>query len=253
MITALLTDNEPQNRLHLRRLLEAAQVHVLGEAENAAAALQLAKELRPDLIFVDIQKPGLTEMQTASALNRLEKVPLLIFVTGGSEHAVAAFEHDALDYLLKPIAPDRLAKTLRRADARLTHAHRRQQDRKRDLLPAQDAPLRRLPIRKDYAVHLVRVEEIHCALAREKHVYVRTPNGEHRTCYTLAQLEKLLPEVFCRIHESCLVNLNLVEEMIFLGNHTYAVRISGGMQLPVGRSRYAELQRRLNLDTLVSP
>jgi DNA-binding LytR/AlgR family response regulator len=110
-------------------------------------------------------------------------------------------------------------------------------------------PLQRLPIRTDYAVRLIRVEELLCAVAREKRVLVRTKQGEYRTYYTLTQLESLLPsDRFLRIHDSCIVNLDTVEELLFLGNHAYMVRLSNDQQLPVGRRRYAELQRRLGLD-----
>jgi two-component system LytT family response regulator len=250
MLTALIVDDEPLARTHLRRLLEAQQVEVIGEAENAAQALQRAEDLRPHLLFLDIQMPGLTGMQAASALLYLEEAPLLIFVTGFSEHAVAAFEHDALDYLVKPVAPDRLAKTLVRARERLANHALRDRARARVMQQAQEtSPLRRLPVRKDYTVHLVRVEEVVYAFAREKRVFVRTAGHEHRTYYTLTQLETLLPsDRFVRIHDSYLVNLDFIEEILFLGNHSYAVRLSDGSQLPVGRTRYPELQRRLGLD-----
>jgi DNA-binding LytR/AlgR family response regulator len=250
-MTGLIVDDEPLARSHLRRLLQAQGVEVIGEAETAALALQLAEDLHPDLFLIDIQMPGLTGLQMAGALLHLDPVPLTVFVTGYSEHAVAAFEHGALDYLVKPVAADRLAKTLVRARERLADAHSRRAAERRVLEEASQAPpLRRLPVRLDYAVRLLRMDEILCAVAREKRVYVRTQAGEHRTYYTLTQLESLLPrEQFLRIHDSCLVNLERVEELIFLGNHAYEVRLANTQRLPVGRTRYAELQRRLGLET----
>jgi DNA-binding LytR/AlgR family response regulator len=249
-MTALIVDDEPLARVHLRRLLEAQGVEVIGESENAARALEQTEDLRPDLLLLDIQMPGLTGMQMASALLHLDPAPLLIFVTGYSEHAVAAFEHDALDYLVKPVSADRLAKTLVRARERLadTQARREAQQRISERVVAAP-PLRRLPVRADYVVHLLRVEDIVCAVAREKRVFVRTKGSEFRTYYTLTQLEALLPkDQFLRIHDSCLVNLDQVEELLFLGNHAYEVRLSNDQRLPVGRTRYAELQRRLGLE-----
>jgi DNA-binding LytR/AlgR family response regulator len=255
MLRTLIVDDEPLARTHLRRLLEAQGVQVVGESESAAAALQLAEELRPDLLFLDIQMPGLTGMQMAGALLHLDSPPLLVFVTGYSEHAVAAFEHDALDYLVKPVSAQRLATTLVRARERLADNQERRRSEERVTERAAEAPpLRRLPVRADYAVRLIPVEEITCAVAREKRVIVRVKDGEHRTYYTLTQLETLLPkEQFLRIHDSCLVNLDRVEELIFLGNHAYQVRLSGGQLLPVGRSRYPELRRRLGLEAVSSP
>jgi DNA-binding LytR/AlgR family response regulator len=249
-MTALIVDDEPLARSHLRRLLESQGVQMVGESETAAHALQLAEDLHPDLLLVDIQMPGLTGLQMAGALLYLDPAPLIVFVTGYSEHAVAAFEHGALDYLVKPVAPERLAKTLVRARERMADSQaRKAADEKMLERIAEAPPLRRLPIRLDYAVRLLRIEEIICAVAREKRVYVRTQEGEYRTYYTLTQLETLLPrEQFLRIHDSCLVNLERVEELIFLGNHAYEVRLTDNQRLPVGRTRYAELQRRLGLD-----
>lgn len=249
MLTALIVDDEPLARVHLRRLLEQQDVTIVAEAENAAKALQLAEDLCPALLFFDIQMPGLTGLQAASALLHLDKAPLLIFVTGYSEHAVAAFEKDALDYLVKPVSPERLATTLMRARERLAGKSTMQQratiEARLSETPMQ--PLQRLPVRKDYSVLLIRIEEIRYAQARERRVYIRTAEGEHRTYYSLTQLESLLPPSFFRIHDSYLVNMGLVEEVIFLGNHAYMMRLSDGSQLPVGRSRYPELQRRLGL------
>ncbi len=275
-LTGLIVDDEPLARAHLSRLLQAQGAQVVAEADNAATALQLAEDLRPDIVFLDIQMPGLTGLQMAAALLHLDSPPLVVFVTGYSEYALDAFERDALDYLVKPLSPDRLARTLVRARERLANRHARslQAEASEAAVPSAErdadeagallsalpgigadggrtpAPLRRLPIRENYAVRLVRVEEIVCAVAREKRVFVRTAGGEHRTYYTLTQLETLLPpDLFLRIHDSCLVKIEQVEEILFLGNHTYRVRLTDGELLPVGRARYPELQRRLGLET----
>lgn len=250
-LTAVIADDEPLARAHLRRLLEANHVAVKGEAGDAAEALQRAEDLRPDLLFLDIQMPGVNGLQLASALVQLDPAPLVVFATGYSEHAVQAFEQDALDYLLKPIASDRLMMTLARARARIGNKQARRQAEEAIVArgaQGQQTPLRRLPVRGDYAVRLIRVDEIVCAVARDKRVYVHTADGEHRTYYTLTQLEALLPsEVFLRIHDSCIANLDMVEEILFLGNHSYELRLSDKRLLPVGRTRYAELQRRLGM------
>ncbi len=278
-LTGLIVDDEPLARVHLSRLLKAQGVEIAGEADNVATGLQLAEDLHPDIVFLDIQMPGLTGMQMATALLHLDTPPLVVFVTGFSEYALDAFDRNALDYLVKPLSPDRLARTLARARERLAHrnahssradtpveekaaagAEERSDTDANSPLPSAlpenhrpegsvPAPLRRLPIRENYAVRLVRVEEIVCAIAREKRVFVRTSGGEYRTYYTLTQLETLLPpDLFLRIHDSCLVRIEQVEEILFLGNHTYRVRLSDGEMLPVGRSRYPELQRRFGLD-----
>jgi DNA-binding LytR/AlgR family response regulator len=254
LLTALIVDDEPLARAHLNRLLQANQVEVRGEAGDAADALQKAEDLRPDLLFLDIRMPGVDGLQLASALVQLDAPPLVVFATGYYEHAVQAYERDALDYLLKPVSPDRLLVTLARARSRLADQISRRQASEtiqaHAIQAAPQSPLRRLPVRGDYAVRLIRVEEIICAVARDKRVFVHTAEGEHRTYYTLTQLESMLPgHQFLRVHDSCIANLDMVEEILFLGNHSYELRLSDQRLLPVGRTRYSELQRRLGMSS----
>jgi DNA-binding LytR/AlgR family response regulator len=249
-MTALVVDDEPLARVYLRRMLEEQGVTVMGEAETAVQAIEMSEDLRPNLLFLDIQMPGLTGLQLAEALQQSASDAQIIFVTGYSEYAMSAFDQAALDYLVKPVSPTRLAKTLVRARERLadTAARAQMAVRVNEQAAKEVQPLKRLPIRKDYSVLLVRVEEIVTAMARDKRVFVRTADGEHRTYYTLTQLESLLPEEqFLRVHDSCIVNLEMVEEVLLLGNHTYALRLSNGEQIPLRRTRYPELQRRLRI------
>ena len=240
---ALIVDDEPLARAYLRQLLEEQGVRVLGEAESAAQALQLNEDLQPELLFLDIQMPGLTGLQLAAALRQSCPRVLIVFVTGYSEHAVTAFEHAALDYLVKPVASARLIQTLARAQERLGSIFEPESE---PGLPLTQ--LKRLPIRQDYSVLLPRVEEVHSAVAQDKRVVVHLADGEYKTYYTLSQLERLLPaELFLRVHDSCILNLETVEELLYLGSHSYGVRLRGGQQLPVSRTRFALLQEKLGV------
>lgn len=249
MLTALMVDDEPLARTRLRRLLEEQSVQVLGETEDAVDGLRLAEELEPDVLFLDIQMPGLTGIQAASTLLRLTHAPMVVFVTGYSEYAVAAFEQNVLDYLLKPVTQERLALTLARAREHI--AHREAHAQKDSAYPpsaSNSLPLRSLPVRVDYTVRFLPLKEILCAVSRDRQVSILTRQGEYRSKYSLTQLEALLPsERFLRIHDSSLVNLDAVVELLFLGDHTYEVRLSNHQLLRVGRSRYPELQRRMGL------
>jgi DNA-binding LytR/AlgR family response regulator len=249
-LTALVIDDEPFARTLLRGLLEAQGVAVTDEAGNVADAIRLVEDTRPDVVFLDIQMPGMTGLQMADVLMRMPSPPLVIFVTGYSEYAVSAFDKDALDYLLKPPSAERVAIALARARERLRDA-----DARKDMVrasetaaSAEEHKMLRLPIRDDYSVKLIRFEEIVYAEARDKRVLVHTVQGEHRTYYTLKQLDTILPrEDFCRIHDSFIVNLGLVEELLFLGSHSYEVRLPDNTRLPVSRGRYPDLQRHFGL------
>lgn len=251
MTTTLIVDDEPLARARLRRLLEAQGALVVGEADNAAMALQLSEDLQPEALFLDIQMPGLTGMQMASALTRLDNPPLIVFVTGYSEHALSAFEQGALDYLVKPVTQERLAVTLVRVRERLTDRQARATAHQTMAQATEIAPvpLRMLPIRADYAVRFLPLDSILYLFARDKKVFAMTEEGEHRTYYTLTQLESLLPsERFIRVHDSTIVNLDSVVELLLLGDHAYEVRLKNRQRVRVGRARYAELQRRLGLN-----
>jgi len=249
MVTALIADDEPLARSYLRSLLEDLGVTVVGEAEDGLQALELAGTLKPQMLFLDIRMPGLDGLQTASAIVRAENPPLIVFVTGYSEHAATAFERDALDYVLKPVTLERLSRTVERAQRRLEDREARRSARKEILRQAAQSPrLNRLPVRRNDEIRLIRVQDILCAVAAEKRVLVRTAKEELPTGYTLKQLEVLLPaDRFLRIHESALVRLDAVEAVLVLGDHTYEVRLTDRTRLPVSRGRYSELQRRLGL------
>jgi two-component system, LytTR family, response regulator len=157
--------------------------------------------------------------------------------------------------LVKPVSSPRLVKTLLRARERMAdvQARIRTEEQTEPEIHSDTPRLQRLPIRQDYAVRLARVEEIIYATARDKRVFVRVGESEFRTYYTLTQLENLLPtDLFLRIHDSAIVNVNFIEELTYLGNHTYGIVLSNGEQLPVSRSRYPQLQKRFGLEMVVT-
>jgi two-component system response regulator LytT len=240
---AIIIDDEPLARTYLRGILSEHDIDIVAEGATGVDALRLCEEHRPDIAFLDIEMPNLSGMQVVKALNQLSPNPLVVFVTGYSEHATTAFEFAAFDYLLKPVQPERLAITLVRANnalARLNGAH----PSSGSAVPA------RLPVRSDYAIKLIRIDEIKYALAKEKKVFLVTENTNQKTYYTLNQLEKLLPtDQFLRIHSSVIVKLAAIDEMNFLGNHSYSVKLRSGEVLPVGRTHFANLQKRLGVSS----
>jgi DNA-binding LytR/AlgR family response regulator len=256
MITTLIVAGEPLTRSYLRQAVEGQGVSILEEAESGACGLDLARELCPDLVLLDLdlRAPGLTGLQAGGALQQLDPRPLVVYVTGSSQHAVLAFEQGALDYLVKPVAPDRLAKTLVRARSRLAERQAGREARRRALERGFSAPAPRVPVWTPSALRLLRVEEIEAVETREKLVYVRTGDTEYRASCSLGEIETLLPpHLFFRCHNSHIVRLERLEELLFLGNHRYAVRLSDDRIVPVGRGRYPALRQRLGLDRLAEP
>ena len=257
-LRTLIADDEPLARAYLRRQLEAQGVTIIGESGNATEALAECDALRPNVLFLDVQMPGPDGIAAATTLRMLPAPPLLVFVTGYSKYAATAFEYDAVDYLLKPVSAERLLTTLTRLRRRLAPPMAADQVTG-DIANASSTIReeltypRHLPIRSDYAVLLMKREELVFAEARDKKVYLydKGANGqytEHRAFHTLTQLADILPpDQFCRIHDSYLVNLGEICELSFLGNHSYSVHLQSGRDLPVGRTHYIELRRRLGL------
>ena len=245
-LRCVVIDDEELARAHLCKMLSDADVDVIAQGENGLEALSLTEAIQPDLVFLDIQMPDMTGMQAAAALENFDEPPHVVFVSGYSEYAIEAFDRQAFDYLIKPVAPERLARTLERV-SKVIAANR--PGKTEATAPSQHlTPLQRLPVRTDYSIKLLRLDEIECAFSRDRKVYVKVSGVEHRTYYTLSQLETLLPPAeFMRIHASAMVRLARIDAVNFLGNHTYSVTLQGGSVLPVGRVYYADLQARLGI------
>ena len=237
-LTCVVVDDEPLARAYLTRLLTAAGVTVAGEAGDASTALPMVLSTSPDIVFLDIEMPGMNGLDFARQLLEQPGVnAAVVFVTGYSEHAVDAFSHQATDYLLKPVSNERLLQCLVRIHNQRAHV-------------SDDTEMQRLPVRGLATILLVPISDIVCITSREKKVFVRMKDGiEHRALQNLTQLEERLSRnKFIRIHGSYVVPTNHITELMHLGNHEYEVRLSDGRRAPVGRTRINDLKRALGLD-----
>jgi two-component system, LytTR family, response regulator len=218
---SLLIDDEAAARSRLARLLgEHPEVVVVGEAHDGLDAVTQIEALRPDLLFLDIEMPGLSGFEVLQAIPAAAPMPLVIFVTGYDQHALAAFEANALAYLLKPVEPERLAQAIERA-SRL-HARPNEQDVERDteranLLRAAHAspsPLRHVVCRKRDRLTLVPPEQILWFEVKDGIVRARTAAESFWVNYQLVDLESALPEgLFFRARREALVNVTKIKEI----------------------------------------
>ncbi|MDO8963457.1 MAG: LytTR family DNA-binding domain-containing protein [Coriobacteriia bacterium] len=236
-LKALVVDDEAPARSELRFLLgEAGGVEVVGEASNAAEALQLIRAIPYDVVFLDIDMPGLSGMQLAEALAELDRPPSIVFVTAYSEHAVKAFDVSATDYLVKPVEVSRL----RRAIERLTPAEP----------VAGTARVERVPVEKAGKKLLLAVEEIFYVMAKDDYSYLFTDGERYLSTLSLAELErKLEPRGFFRVHRRFVVNLSQVKEVVpmYGGTLLLTLKDRGSMQVPVSRRRVPSLKKALGL------
>ena len=233
---ALIVDDEAPARDKLRRWLgELPDFEVVGEAADGLAAAAAIGNLAPDVVFLDIQMPGLSGLEVAAQLE-LESAPLLVFVTAYDEHAVKAFELNATDYLLKPFDKDRLRKTLERLrsrarPARATDAAAQSAVR---VARAQTGSSDRLLVPSGESLQLIDATAIHWLEADDNYVHVHVAQSRFILRRTLADLLAQLGETrFARIHKSAAVNLSEVASLspLFKGDHEIKLRSGAVLRL----------------------
>jgi DNA-binding LytR/AlgR family response regulator len=242
----LIVDDEPLARERLSRMLaEVETVEIVGEAEDGVRAVEMIEVLRPDLVFLDIQMPGLDGFGVIEAL---EDPPPVIFVTAYDEYAIRAFEVSALDYLLKPFGRERLNKAVRRAQEALAG----ERDLAEQLAPllkslaAQGQYLTRLAVRDRNSIRVLDVDEVDWIGVECEQVMVHLGEQMYPIRRTLAELEaRLDPAHFFRVHRAAIVNLDRVKEVIpwFKGSHK--LRLTTGAEVDLSRAQARALRQIL--------
>jgi len=240
----LLVDDEPLARQLLAELLaEIPDVELVGEAANGFEAVRRVQELAPDLLLLDIQMPKLSGFEVLELLG--EPAPAVVFVTAYDEYALKAFEVHAVDYLMKPVEPERLAEAVDRARSRpgpdrATAA---------TLAAAARPPGRRLErilFREEGQVHVVPVAKIDFVEAQDDYLSFSVSGRRLRRQQTLGSLETQLdPGRFVRIHRSYLLNVDRLARLELYSKDSWVALLGDGTKLPVSRSGYGRLRDRL--------
>ncbi len=236
----LIVDDEPPARARLRRLLAAhADVRVVGDAADGVQALALAAAHAPDALLLDVQMPELDGLEVAASLP--DPAPALVFVTAHDRFALRAFDAAALDYLLKPVSPELLARALDRLRARLARL-----PPPRAALPAQATPPQRLLVPDRDRLHVLAVADITWLQAADNYVAVHTAAGAAPLLRrTLSGLLADLGPRFARCHRGAAVALAQVAECRTLPGGDAVLRLRDGHQLPCSRRHRAALVERL--------
>jgi two-component system LytT family response regulator len=248
-IRALIVDDEPLARERIRALLrEEPDVEVVGECGDGPSAVAAIQKLAPDLLFLDVQMPGMDGFGVLRALGDAPW-PEVIFVTAHDQHAVKAFEAHALDYLLKPFKPARFREAVRRAREQLARRRAGAIPENLAALLAQLQPQRpfltRIAVKAGERTAFLKACEIEYAEAAGNYLVLHAGREHHVIRETLGALEAQLdPKQFVRINRSTLVNVDQIRELqpLFKGEHVVVLR--NGKQLPLTRG-VRELQERL--------
>jgi two-component system LytT family response regulator len=239
---ALIVDDEPEARRRLKRLLAAhsGQVGMVGEAEDGLAAVDAIQKLTPDVVFLDIEMPGLDGFGVLDSLPQ-EEWPIVIFTTAYDQYAIRAFEVHALDYLLKPVTQKRLAECLSRLDAIRPGAQRnRLEEARRD-----DRKIERLMARSGSKLVVVNVKDVIAFESQDKLVFARTAQGRSVLNVTMKELEERLDaNVFCRVHKQSIIQMSYARELHSLAGGHYLLKLSDGSEAEIGRAYAREFRSR---------
>jgi two-component system LytT family response regulator len=237
-----IVDDEAPARALLREYLAAHEgVAVVAECDNGFDAVRVLTEICPDLVLLDVQMPKLDGFEV---LELLPEPPAVVFVTAYDEHALRAFEVNAVDYVLKPVGRDRLDKALQRARERLREAAPAPSPRTlaRAARPPGQA-LQRVIVKDGADVHVIPVSRIDFVEAQDDYVAIHAGGRTHLKNEPLSELEVALdPARFVRIHRSYLVNVERLTRLELSGKDARVAILAGGQTLPVSRAGYARLK-----------
>jgi DNA-binding LytR/AlgR family response regulator len=253
-LRALIVDDEPIARQILREELEVLDsVDVVGEAENGQAALSLIDSESPDVMFLDIQMPGMNGFELLSRLQG-GHMPVVVMVTAYDQHAIRAFEAGAVDYLLKPVSQERLTQAMERA----TRLHRSPlqvaervatlQEISGDIAsPATPQQPRKVVGRLGEEYFLLNLSEILAFQAEGDVTWIVTAKQRYYATHTLRAIEERLPQsAFRRIHRNTLININQIRKMSMITSQRWLVTLNNGDEFVVSKRQAKNVREVLS-------
>lgn len=243
--TTLIIDDEPPARTRLYQLLEKfpETFRVLDEAKNGLEAIEKIRQLEPDVIFLDIEMPGLNGFEV---LERLQKIPIVIFCTAYDHYSLKAFETNSIDYLLKPVRLERLQQTVEKLSSFkenlssvammtvLKEFYNQKEEKK----------MTSITVKKGDKLMFIKLDEVSHFEADEKYVKLYTKKENHLIEQSLAQLETKLPDYFMRVHRSVIVNKDQVLEVQKYFNSRFVITLNSQKKTIItsGRSYNVEIK-----------
>ena len=258
-IRVMVVDDEQLAREELCFLPgETGSVEIVGQATDGVEAMRMAGELRPDVVFLDVQMPGLTGFEVARRLIEADVPAQLVFVTAFDQYAVDAFTVNAVDYVLKPVDADRLEQTLERVRRRLASEQATRMplsaadlERVVEAVQARQGRRDQLAIRVGERFVLVQADEVvHASMVDDAIIVVTNTVSGTSNYRTLDELQaRLDPSIFWRVHRSHLVNITRIKEIVpwFSRNYLLKMKDPKATEIPVSRSQTRRLREYLQL------
>jgi len=250
MIKAIIIDDEPLARtVVLEYLLGFPEVQVLQECNDGFEGLKAIQQHQPDIIFLDVQMPKINGFEM---LELVEEMPAVIFTTAFEEHAIRAFEVNAIDYLLKPFSKDRFEKALQKWLGNKTTATpaAAPQQTTQLLETAAASPLQsnRIVVKINGKIKIIPVQDVHYLEAADDYVKIITPEGAFLKNKTMSFFEQTLdPQQFARVHRSYMLNVNQVTRIEPYEKENHLAILRTGAKVPVSKTGYPKLKAALGL------
>jgi len=239
--TIIIEDENPARDLIKHYLLTYKEIELLGEFADGFTGLKAIQDLKPDLVFLDIQMPKLTGFEM---LELLDEMPTLIFTTAYDQFAIKAFELNAVDYLLKPYSKERFDMAVNKALERIARGTPAQQVKKlMDHVTETRDSLDRVVVKTGNKIKVLPIESIFYIESQDDYVMIYTNQGKFLKQQTMKSFEQQLdPSLFARIHRSYLVNIETITQLELYEKNSYVAVLSNGVKLKVSDSGYKALK-----------
>ncbi|NOU58648.1 LytR/AlgR family response regulator transcription factor [Marinifilum caeruleilacunae] len=248
MIKAIIIDDESLARELVASYLETEEeITVIGEYSNGFEGLKAINELNPDLVFLDVQMPKLTGFEL---LELLDKPCNIVFTTAYNEYAIKAFEHNAIDYLLKPFSKDRFSSALAKAKERIANTTENldQIEKIKSHNDDSDELLNRVVVKSRNKIDVIAVNKIKYFEAQDDYVMIYTNDGHYLKQKTMKFFEThLSANEFCRIHRSYLVRIDQISQLQPYEKDSWVVILKSGESLKVSRNGFKLLKKQLEI------
>jgi two-component system LytT family response regulator len=249
MIKAIIIDDEPLARaVVMEYLLDFPQVQVMQECNDGFEGLKAIQQHQPDIIFLDVQMPKINGFEM---LELVEDMPAVIFTTAFEEHAIRAFEVNAIDYLLKPFSKDRFEKALNKwLGSRNAAPEAAPQQTTQLLETAAASPLQshRIVVKINGKIKIIPVQDVHYLEAADDYVKIITQEGAFLKNKTMSFFEQTLdPQQFARVHRSYMLNVNQVTRIEPYEKENHLAILRTGAKVPVSKTGYPKLKAALGL------
>jgi two-component system LytT family response regulator len=244
--TVIIEDETPAREILKHYLKDFAEVELIAECADGFSGLKTIAELKPDLVFLDIQMPRLTGFELIEVMT--EK-PAIIFTTAYDQFAIKAFEMNAIDYLLKPFPKERLRSAVNRVIEKIgkEKAEAMSPHDFIEKLPVSSSPLNRIVVRKGNAINLIPIEQLRYVEAQDDYVMIYHSTGKALKQQTMKFYEDSLPGTdFVRIHRSYIVRVQEINRIEPYGKDNHVAILKTGERLPVSRAGYKHLKEELN-------